>query len=124
MDLCLFFFNKGYKPKLTDYVYTMETTFNFSNLHTEFIYSLHPKSEIILHIKRKNNSSARLFFTNQLNEKINIPQEFIIFQNHEIVFPNEQNNAYILYSRKNYDIMYNGETLYNIRNERTWTIYN
>lgn len=102
----------------------METTFNFSNLHMEFIYSLHPKSEIILHIKRKTNRSASLYFTNQLNQKINIPSDFIILQNSEIVTPNEQNNTYFLYSHKNYDIMYNGETLYNIRNERTWTIYN
>ena len=102
----------------------METTFNFSYKNTEFLYSLHPKSEIILHIKRKNKNSARLYFTNQLNERIDIPPEFIVFQNNEIKTPNEANNEYILYSRKNYDIMYNGETLYNIRSEQTWTIYN
>jgi len=102
----------------------METTFNFSNLHTEFIYSLHPKSEIILHIKRKHKKSARLYFTNQLNERIDIPPEFIVFQNNEIKPPNEANDEYILYSFRNYDIMYNGETLYNIRSEPTWTIYN
>ena len=43
----------------------METTFNFKNTDTEFIYALHPKSEIILHITRKNNSKATLYFTNQ-----------------------------------------------------------
>jgi hypothetical protein len=102
----------------------METTFNFSNLHTEFIYSLHPKSQIILHIKRKNQNSARLYFTNQLNDKIDIPPEFVVFQNNKYKPPNEANNEYILFSRKNYDIMYNGETLYNIRSEPTWTIYN
>ena len=75
----------------------METTFNFSNPNMEYIYSLHPKSEIILHITRIDTVSAYLYFTNNVNTKINIPSDFIV---------------------------YNGETLYNIRREKTWTIYN
>jgi hypothetical protein len=104
----------------------METTFNFSNRNTEFIYALHPKSQIILHIKRKNNKVARLYFTNQLNEKIDIPPEFVIYQNSNIKNPNEtdETDEYTLYWNKNYDVVFNGVTLYNIRNERTWTIYN
>ena len=101
----------------------MEITFNFSNQQTEYIYSLHPKSKIILHIKLKNNSKANLYFTNQLNNKIDIPSHFIVYQNKKIQYPNESND-YTLYWCKNYDIVYNGETLYNIRNERKWTIYN
>ena len=105
----------------------METTFNFSNKDTEFIYALHPKSEIILHIKRENNSSATLYFTNQLNEEIDIPSDFKVYKNKNnmnvLLHPNETND-YTLYWRKNYDIVYNGDTLYNIRNDRTWTIYN
>jgi hypothetical protein len=103
----------------------METIFNFSNKDTEFIYSLHPKSEIILHIKRKSISVATLYFTNQLNKKIDIPSEFIIYQNKDILNPdNGTSNDYTLYWNKNYDIVYCGDTLYNIRPERTWTIYN
>lgn len=103
----------------------METTFDFSDHDTEYIYSLHPKSQIILHIKRINNSSASLYFTNQLNIRIDIPDSFIILdKNKNIQYPNDETNEYTLYWRKNYDIVYNGETLYNIRNERKWTIYN
>jgi hypothetical protein len=107
----------------------METIFDFSNNDndTEFIYALHPKSQIILHIKQKNNSSATLYFTNQLNEKIDIPSEFFVYKNNNnintLLHPNETND-YTLYWRKDYDIVYNGETLYNIRNNRTWIIYN
>ena len=101
----------------------METTFDFSNHNTEYIYSLHPKSKIILHIKQKNNSVASLYFTNELNNRIDIPSEFIVYQNKKIIHPHEMNN-YILYWRKNYDIVYNGETLFNIRNEKKWTIFN
>ena len=103
----------------------METIFNFSNKDTSFIYALHLKSEIILHIKRKSKSVATLYFTNQLNEKIDIPSDFIIYKNNDILEPdNETHNDYTLYWSKNYDIIYRGDTLYNIRPARTWTIYN
>jgi hypothetical protein len=103
----------------------METIFNFSNQNTEFIYALHPKSEIILHIKRKSKSAAILYFTNQLNKKIDIPSEFIVYKNDDILKPdNLIHNDYTLYWNKNYDIVYRGDTLYNIRHQRTWTIYN
>ena len=103
----------------------METIFNFSNEDTEFIYALHPKSEILLHIKRQSNATATLYFTNQLNNRIGIPSEFIVYQNNNIIKPdNENSEGYTLYWSKNYDIVYRGDTLYNIRPERTWTIYN
>lgn len=102
----------------------METIFNFSNEDTEFIYALHPKSEIILHIKRKSKSVACLYFTNQLNKKIDIPSEFIIYQNDDVLEPEPDNNNYTLHWSKKYDIVYRGDTLYNIRPEKTWTIYN
>jgi hypothetical protein len=106
----------------------METTFEFLKPSMEYIYSLHPKSEIILHIKRKNKHYAILYFTNQLNEIIAIPSEFNVYKknnnNHQLIYPKETNDYYILYSTKNYDIGYKGSTLFNIRNERTWTIYN
>lgn len=92
-------------------------------MYFDHIYSLHPKSKIILHIKRKNKKSASLYFTDQLNMKINIPSDFMVLTNSKIQEPNETND-YTLFWSKNYDIIYNGETLYNIRNERTWTIYN
>jgi hypothetical protein len=101
----------------------METEFNFTDLNTEFIYSLHPKSEIILHIKRIKNSVATLYFTNQLNQKIDIPSEFMVYNNSNIYKPNDTND-YTLYWCKNYDIVYRGDTLYNIRSKKTWTIYN
>jgi hypothetical protein len=101
----------------------METTFNFSNPNMEYIYSLHPKSEIILHITRIDTVSAYLYFTNNVNTKINIPSDFIVYNNKKIIEPNETND-YTLFWSKNYDIVYNGETLYNIRREKTWTIYN
>jgi len=101
----------------------METTFNFSNPNMEYIYALHYKSEIILHITRIDDVSAYLYFTNNVNTKINIPSDFIVYNNKKIIEPNETND-YTLFWKKNYDIVYNGETLYNIRREKTWTIYN
>ena len=58
----------------------METVYDFSNPNTEYIYSLHPKSEILLHIKRQSNATANLYFTNQLNKKIDIWLYILSFQ--------------------------------------------
>lgn len=102
----------------------METIFNFLKDDTEYIYALHPKSEIVLHIKRTSDWNAKLFFTNQLNNRIDIPSDFIIYHNDEVVEPTKRRNFYTLSWWKNYDVVYNGETLYNIRSEKTWTIYN
>lgn len=102
----------------------METSFDFSDRNAEYIYSLHPKSEIILHIKRIHKTIATLYFTNQLNKKIEVPSDFIVYKNNEIQDSNINNHEYSLLWNKNYDIVYNGETLFNIRNERKWTIYN
>ena len=63
----------------------METTFEFLKPSMEYIYSLHPKSEIILHIKRITIDTASLFFTNQLNQKIDIPSDFILLKNGKIL---------------------------------------
>ena len=104
----------------------METIYDFSNPNTEYIYSLHPKSEILLHIKRQSNSTAILYFTNQLNTKIEIPSEFFLFYKSRELLPTE-NNEYPLKWEKDYDIVYNGETICNIRTDtmpNLWIIYN
>ena len=103
----------------------METIYDFSNPNTEYIYSLHPKSKIILHIKRESSSTAALYFTNQLNTKIDIPSEFILLYNKrkQRKRPNEK-NEFPLKWEKDYDVVYNGETLFNIRNVKTPSVYN
>jgi hypothetical protein len=107
----------------------METIFNFSNDNTEYIYALHPKSKIILHIKPDSDSNTKsfLYFTDGVNNKIDIPSGFIIYKKErkygKILLPNEI-NEYILYWAKNYDLVYNGETLCNIRSIKTPSIYN
>jgi len=108
----------------------METIYDFSNPNTEYIYSLHPKSEILLHIKRQSNSTANLYFTNQLNTKIDIPSEFFLIYKSiikNIIQLPTGNNEYRLKWERDYDIVYNGETICNIRTEQTpnvWIIYN
>ena len=107
----------------------METIYNFSDSTTEYIYSLHSKSEIILHIKRITIDTASLYFTNQLNQKIDIPSDFILFKNGKMV--KLETKEYLMYWCKNYDIVYNGDTICNIRPKEKrsvfpniWTIYN
>jgi len=108
----------------------MKTIFPFSQTNNaEFLYSLNPKSTIILHIKGMNYSSASLYFTNEMNEKINIPDEheFIVYRRYsenelQIINP-KKNNMYKLHNNRDYDIIWNDENILNIRNERTWTIW-
>jgi len=109
----------------------METIFPFSqtNNNAEFIYSLNPRSTIILHIKSINYSTASLYFTNEMNMKINLPDEyeFIVYnrcsKNKLNIINPKKNNTYKLHNNRDYDIVWNGETILNIRNERRWVIW-
>ena len=108
----------------------METIYDFSNPNTEYIYSLHPKSEILLHIKRATNSTAILYFTNQINTKIDIPSGFFLIYNNiekKIIQLQNSKNEFSVEWERDYDIVYNGETICNIRTEKSssiWIIYN
>jgi hypothetical protein len=62
MVFILFYFMVKNNINTFNYSYKKETIFNFSNKGTEFIYALHPKSEIILHMKRKSKSITCLYF--------------------------------------------------------------
>ena len=104
----------------------MTTSFNFTSMSNKYIYSVN--SKIILHIKTVNNSTACLYFTDELHNKINIPDSIMIytydFQNlkNKVIQPRTQNNDYILCWTENYDIEFNGENLLTIKNQRSWNI--
>jgi hypothetical protein len=108
----------------------MATIYDFSNPNTEYIYSLHPKSEILLHIKRETDSTAILYFTNQLNAKIDIPSGFVLIYNNiekNIIQLQNSKNEFSVNWESDYDILYNGETICNIRTKKSssiWIIYN
>ena len=46
----------------------MTTSFNFTSMSNKYIYSVN--SKIILHIKTVNNSTACLYFTDELHNKL------------------------------------------------------
>lgn len=105
----------------------METIFNFSNDNTEYIYALEPK--IILHIKPiKPTCSFKhksiLYFTDEVNNRINIPHNFIINPNKKRrIIPNEKNEYTLVWGR-NYHFINNEKTLCNIENIKPLSVYN
>jgi len=104
----------------------MKTEFPLSKFENEYIYSILPN--IILHIKSINNSIANLYFTNELNHKIDIPSEILLYsyirgnKNQKYIeYPTEE-NTYLLYSNYNYDIKYNGYNVLHIKSKISWDI--
>ena len=106
----------------------MESNFNFTNMNQSYIYSV--TSNIILHIHRISYSVAMLYFTDEINNPINIPTGITIytcdFQNMDsrIILPPTPSQKYALCWTDSYEIEFNGEIVLNITNKRTWSITN
>jgi hypothetical protein len=55
----------------------METTFDFRTAEYEYVHNI--TSNTKLYIKRINNSVAMLYFTDDMSNKINIPDGIVIY---------------------------------------------
>jgi hypothetical protein len=104
----------------------METKFDFSNDNNAYIHKI--DQDIILHIKRINNSVANLYFTDEKLNKINIPDKIFVFtynyeNRHEKIPVQKINQGYILCWTDNYTVEFNKKVLINIKNQRQWNIY-
>jgi hypothetical protein len=102
------------------------TTFCFtSTIEAAFIKNITP--DIILRIEQTSNSIACLYFTDGTNNKINIPENIVIYtydyqtKERVILKPLDVKN-YILCWTDNYDVKMNNEVLWLIRNRRRWDI--
>lgn len=101
-----------------------ETLFNF-NIKNEYICNIN--SKIILHIECINQSVSVLFFTDEMNNKIDIPNGIIVYTYDYQNIKNKvaltiEPNYYILSFSDNYDIEFNGKIILNITNQRNWNI--
>jgi hypothetical protein len=102
----------------------METTFEFENSNSEYTYNVN--SNINLHIKRINNGVAILYFTDEMNNKVNVPNDILVYTydntNNERVILNPMRQYYALCWTDNYEIELNKNILINIKNQRKWKI--
>lgn len=51
----------------------METIFEFENSNSEYTYNMN--SNVNLHIKQINHSVAILYFTDEMNNRMNVPND-------------------------------------------------
>ena len=98
-----------------------ETTFDFKMPDSEYIYNIN--SNIILHIKQVNYSVAILYFTDELGNKINIPDDILVYtyDNSKEVLLKPIKQQYALCWTDDYIIKVN-DKLINIKNQRQWNI--
>jgi hypothetical protein len=120
--------------------------FNFSEPSSEYIYEISPT--IIIHLYSSNNAVAILEFTDDNNNKINIPPGLVIYTKNyqngkktlEKPFIDNQVNYPVVGGRKevyplgaicgsyalcwtdNYMVELNNKLLFEIKNKRNWEI--
>jgi hypothetical protein len=102
-----------------------ETIFNFKFSDNTFIRSITPN--IVLHIERLTYSVAVLHFTDELNQKINIPASIQIYvfdyQTNKKLVINPIKQVYTLCWTENYEIEFNEKNVLKLTNQRSWSIH-
>jgi hypothetical protein len=96
--------------------------FNFTKNY-EYIYKI--ESDIILHIERVSNSMCNLFFTDENENIINIPDTIEVNSfNHEnkIICLPIDHKFYFLYWNNDYEISYANIIMLYIKSQKSWDI--
>jgi hypothetical protein len=101
----------------------METEFDFTK-DNHFTMNIGPK--MILHIvKQTFHSTAVMYFTDEMNKKINIPRGIVVYDNLDIIEPYNiamYNQEFHLYWTENYMIEYNKTEILYLKSQRKWDI--
>jgi len=97
--------------------YTM-TQYNFNEPNG---YTREIDSNTKMHIKPINNSISMLYFTNELNQSINIPDGIsVVYNNNSHLLPVK--NSYFLNWTDKYDVYLNFRIILSLKPERIWAI--
>lgn len=103
----------------------METSFDFNMINNEYKYNINPNT--ILHINQINNSVAVLYFTDEMNNIINIPSSIVVYtydyqnKNNKVVHTAIR-QEYPLCWTDDYIVELNKNVLLKIKNQRKWNI--
>ena len=104
-----------------------KSIFDFNNEEKQFFLE-YINDEILLNIGRLNITTAILYFTDEMDDLINIPSNIIIYEyenqkkHNKTILPKMTNTqTFLLWWNKNYIIEYNN-IIYSIKSNRTWDI--
>ena len=102
-------------------------TFDFTKTDNEYMYNM--GSNMILHIKRTNHSVAVLYFTDEMSNKINIPDGIVVYTYDDtnkkmIQKAFKQNDSFPLCWTDNYTIEYKKIQILSLHSQRKWIIEN
>jgi hypothetical protein len=100
-------------------------TFDFTKTDNEYVYNM--ASNMILHIKRMNHGVAVLYFTDELNNKINIPDGIKVYtfdyqDTIKKIIQKPIKQDYPLCWTDNYTIEYKQIEIVSVNSQRKWKI--
>lgn len=102
----------------------MESTFDFNTYNNEYIHNV--DLQTILHIKRISHSVAMLYFTDEMNNKIDIPNDTIVYtydyENDNKILIKPITQYFPLCWTDDYTIIINKKILLDIKKQRKWNI--
>lgn len=102
----------------------METRFDFEKYNNEYTHNI--DLQTILHIKRISHSVALLYFTDEMNNNTNIPNDIIVYtydyENNNKILIKPTMHYFPLCWTDDYTIIQNEKLLLNIRKQRKWNI--
>ena len=89
----------------------------------DIIQSRHFINDICINIKRISPSISVLYFTNEINNIINIPENtrMYIYGNEKPIILNPYMESYFLCYTDKYQLVINGKVMY-MKNQRNWII--
>jgi len=98
----------------------METIFDCTIADNEYSYNINSNTKLC--IKRATKWVAMLYFTDEMNNKINIPNDIIVYTfewktNKKIIY-NPIRSDYVLYCTDNYIIEINKNLLIDIKTKK------
>ena len=100
-------------------------TFDFEKTNSKFSCNISPN--IILHIMRINHSVALLYFTDEMCNNINVPEDIVVYAcNHQDInikiIENPIKQCYSLCWTDNYTIEYKKIEILSLNSQRKWNI--
>lgn len=103
----------------------METKIDFTMTNNDYIYNI--TSNVILHINEIGKFVALLYFTDEVSNKINIPDGIVVYSydyenSKNKVLLNAINQDYALCWTHDYTVELNKYVVININNQRKWNI--